>query len=62
LANRRAADSSHGVRPPFVDLSIKLDADDLTDDSINDYFDDNDYINVVFFEMINRGACDAPGF
>jgi hypothetical protein len=28
-------------------IALKLDADDLTDDFINDYFDSDDYIKVV---------------
>jgi hypothetical protein len=28
-------------------IALKLDADDLADDFINDYFDNDDYIKVV---------------
>jgi hypothetical protein len=44
---KRAIVLGNGARPPFVDLTIKLDAEDLADDIIDDYFDNDDYINVV---------------
>jgi hypothetical protein len=36
LADRRATESANGARPPFVDLAIKLNTDDLAEDFIND--------------------------
>jgi hypothetical protein len=47
LAGRRATESADGAQPPFVNLVIKIDADDLADDFINNYFENDDYINVV---------------
>jgi hypothetical protein len=47
LVGRRATESADGAQPPFVYLAIKIDADDLADDFINNYIDNDDYINVV---------------
>jgi hypothetical protein len=47
LADRRATESASTTLPPFVDLTIKLDVDDLADDFINDYYGNDDYIKVV---------------
>jgi hypothetical protein len=47
LAGRREIKSTDGAQPPFVDLAIKLNADDLADDFINDYFDNDNYIMLL---------------